>query len=240
MRVHASARKVCSCMKFESPCRGAVGHDGGPGCPRPGPLGRRAPPDAQTPERRARLGRRQPLLGMRTAAPKRLAGPSGRLTPDSEAPMAWLNARRAPRDDAVETRLRARPRWRAHDALLPRVPGLGPVCARTLRLARPALGTRTRQPSAAVVGVAPLHGDSGPLRGRRILWGGRAPVRTGLDMGPLVATRCHPPSTAFEQRRLAAGPITKVALTACRHTVLTMLHAMLKHRAPGKGQEVQN
>ena len=57
---------------------------------------------------------------------------------------------------------------------------MGPVCARTVLLELPALGTRTRQQSAAVVGVAPRHGDSGTLRGRRMLWGGRAHVRTVL------------------------------------------------------------
>jgi transposase len=51
------------------------------------------------------------------------------------------------------------------------------------------LGTLTRQQIAALVGVAPLNCDSGTLRGRRMLWGGRAPVRTVLYMGTLVATR---------------------------------------------------
>jgi len=113
------------------------------------------------------------------------------------------------------------------------------VCARTLLLERPAWGTRTRQQSAALVGVAPLNGASGPLRGRRTIWGGRAHGRTGLDMGTLVATRYHPRITAFYERLLAAGKVKKGALTACRHKFLTILHAMLKHRTPWQSQEVQ-
>ena len=112
--------------------------------PTPRPL-----PDAQTQELRALLGRRQPLRGRRTAAQNRLAGTSERLTQDQEAPMAWLPARLATLDDDLETRLRASPLWRAHDALGQSVPGLGPVWARPLRLERPALGTRTRQQVAA-------------------------------------------------------------------------------------------
>jgi transposase len=74
-------------------------------------------PDAQTQALRALLGRRQPLSGRRTAAPHRLAGTRGRLRQDSKAPMAGLKARLATLDDALETMLRASPRWRENDDL---------------------------------------------------------------------------------------------------------------------------
>ena len=93
---------------------------------------------------------------------------------------------------------------------------------------------------AAWVGVAPLNGASGTLGGRRVIWGGRAHVRTVLDMGTLVATRFHAQSKAFYQRLLAAGKRKKVALTACMHTLVTLLNAMLKHRTSWQAQEVQN
>jgi transposase len=203
--------------------------------PTPRPL-----PDAQTQELRALLGRRQQLIGMRTAEQNRLAGTSERLTQDIKAHIAWLNTRIATLDDALETRLRSSPRWRANDDLWQRVPGIGPVCARTLLLELPELGTLTRQQIAALVGVAPLNGDRGTLRGRRTIWGGRAHVRPVLSMGTLVATRFHPPITALYQRLLAAGKLKKVALTACMHTLVTMLNAMLKHRTAWQAQEVQN
>ena len=183
--------------------------------------------DAQTQELRALLGRRQQLIGMRTAEQNRLAGTSERLTQDIEAHIAWLNARIATLDDDLETMLRASPLWRENDD-------------RTLLLELPELGTLTRQQIAALAGVAPLHCDSGTLRGRRIIWGGRAHVRTVLYMGTLVATRFNPQIKAFYQRLLAAGKIKKVALTACMHKLLTILNAMLKHRTSWKGQEVQN
>src|SRR5436309_2810966 len=116
--------------------------------PTPRPL-----PDAQTQELRALLGRRQQLIGMRTAEQNRLAGTSGRLTKDIEAPIAWLNARIATLDNDLETMLRASPLWRENDDLLQSVPGIGPVCTQTLLLELPALGTRTRQQIAALVGV---------------------------------------------------------------------------------------
>src|SRR4030095_16339838 len=95
--------------------------------PTPRPL-----PDAQTQALHALLGRRQQLLGMRTAEQNRLAGTSGRLQTDIEAHITWLNARLAMLDNDLETLLRASPLWRENDHLLQRDPGLGPLCARTV------------------------------------------------------------------------------------------------------------
>ena len=201
--------------------------------PTPRPL-----PDTQTQELRALLGRRQHLIGMRTAEQHRLAGTSGRLTQDIEAHIAWLNTRIATLDDDLETLLRASPLWRENDDLLQSVPGMGPVCARTLLLELPELGTLTRHQIAALVGVALLNGDSGTLQGRRMIWGDRAHVRTVLYMGTLVATRYNSRIKAFYERLLAAGKVKKVALTACMRKLLTMLNAMLKHRTPWQAQEV--
>ena len=203
--------------------------------PTPRPL-----PDAQTQELRALLGRRQQLIGMRTAEQNRLAGTSGRLQADIAAHITWLNERLATLDDDLETLLRASPLWRENDDLLQSAKGIGPVCAHTLLLELPELGTLTRQQIAALVGVAPLNGDRGTLRGRRTIWGGRAHVRTVLYMGTLVATRYNPQIKAFYERLLAAGKVKKVALTACMPTLLTMLNAMLTPRTPWQPQEVQN
>ena len=203
--------------------------------PTPRPL-----PDAQTHELRALLGRRQHLITMRTAEQHRLAGTSERLQTDIAAHITWLNAGIATLDDDIETMLRASPLWRENDDLLQRAPGIGPVCARTLVLELPELVMLTRQQIAALVGVAPLNCDSGTLRGRRTIWGGRAPVRTVLYMGTLVATRSNPQSKVFYKRLLAAGKVKKVALIACMPTLLTMLNALLKHRTPWQPQEVQN
>jgi transposase len=202
--------------------------------PTPRPL-----PDAQTQELRALLGRRQQLIAIRTAEQNRLAGTHGRIQTDIEAHITWLNARLATLDNDLETMLRSSALWRANDDLLQSAPGIGPVCARTLLLELPELGTLTRQQIAALVGVAPLNCDSGTLRGRRTIWGGRAHVRTVLYMGTLVATRYNPRIKAFYERLLAAGKVKKVALTACMHKFLTILNAMLKHRTPWQFEEVQ-
>jgi transposase len=118
------------------------------------------------------------------------------------------------------------------------VPGIGPVSARTLLLDLPELGTLSRQRIAALAGVAPLHCDSGTMRGRRAIWGGRAPLRATLYMATLVAVRHNPVLQACYERLLAAGKAKKVALVACMRKLLTILNAMVKHQTPWQPREV--
>jgi transposase len=147
--------------------------------PPPRPL-----PDAQAEELCALLARRRPRVAMRTAEQNRLGSAPPRLQAAIQAPITGLNTRLAALDDDPDTTLRASPVWREREELLRRVPGIGPVCARTLRLDLPEVGTLSRQGLAALVGVAPVNRDSGTLRGSRTLWGGRAPVRATLSMSP--------------------------------------------------------
>ena len=195
-------------------------------------------PDAQTEELRALLARRRQLIAMRTAEQNRLENASPRLRADIVAHIAWLNQHVATLDDDLDTTLRASPVWRERETLYRSVPGIGPVCARTLVLDLPELGTLSRQCIAALVGVAPLNRDSGTLRGTRTTWGGRAHVRATLYMSTLVAVRYNPVLKAFYQRLCTAGKAKKVALTACMRKLLTILNAMVKHQTPWQVQEV--
>jgi transposase len=201
--------------------------------PAPRPL-----PDAQTDELRALLTRRRQLIAMRTAEQNRLGSAPPRMQEAIQAHIAWLTTHLATLDDALDTALRASPVWRERDELYRSVPGIGPVCARTLLLELPELGTLSRQRIAALVGVAPFNRDSGTLRGHRTIWGGRAHVRATLYMGTLVAVRHNPVLKVFYERLVAAGKAKKVALTACMHKLLTILNAMVKHQTPWQPREV--
>ncbi|PWJ80408.1 UNVERIFIED_ORG: transposase IS116/IS110/IS902 family protein [Pantoea agglomerans] len=92
----------------------------------------------------------------------------------------------------------------------------------------PELGKLTRREISALVGVAPVNRDSGTMRGRRTIFGGRAGVRTALYMSALVATRFNPVIKAFYIRLVAAGKPKKVALVACMRKLLTILNAILR------------
>ncbi len=96
-----------------------------------------------------------------------------------------------------------------------------------------------RSTFAALVGVAPFACDSGTQRGRRVVWGGRAPVRTVLYMGALVATRHNPAIRAFYLRLVAAGKPKKVALIACMRKLLTILNVMLRTNTPWREMNQQ-
>ncbi|HZW05602.1 MAG TPA: IS110 family transposase [Phycisphaerales bacterium] len=122
--------------------------------------------------------------------------------------------------------------WREKDDLLQSVPGVGNALARTLIAELPELGTLNRKKIAALVGVAPFNRDSGTLRGRRTVWGGRAAIRATLYMAALVASRHNPVIAAFYKRLLAAGKAKKLALTACMRKLLTILNAMLRDKKP--------
>ncbi|MBA7589309.1 hypothetical protein ES708_31391 [subsurface metagenome] len=109
------------------------------------------------------------------------------------------------------------------------MPGVGPHLAIALLAYLLELGTLNRKSIAALAGVAPFNRDSGTLRGKRAVWGGRSCIRATLYMGALVASRRNPDIATFYQRLLAAGKPKKVALTACMRKLLTILNAMLKH-----------
>jgi|SRR5680860_20783 len=120
----------------------------------------------------------------------------------------------------------------AAEALLRSVSGIGPTTATTLIAALPELGRLNRRQICALVGVAPMNRDSGQMRGRRVIHGGRAQVRHTLYMATLTATRYNPVIRMFYQRLLAAGKLKKVALVACMRKMLTILNAMVRDNAP--------
>ena len=194
--------------------------------PEPRPL-----PDAQAQELTALLQRRRQLVEMLTAEKNRLPLASRRIRPQLQTHIEWLHKQIAQFDEDLRQLIRSSPLWREKDDLLRSAPGVGPVLATTLLAALPELGQLTRQQIAALVGVAPLNRDSGTLRGRRTVWGGRAQVRAVLYMSTVVAVRHNPVLIAFYQRLRAAGKAPKLALTACMRKLLTILNAMLKHHS---------
>ena len=94
----------------------------------------------------------------------------------------------------------------------------------------PEIATLDRKQITALVGLAPFPRDSGTLKGRRSIWGGRASVRGALYMAALVATRCNPVIRDFYKRLKAKGKVFKVALVACMRKLLTILNSMIKHK----------
>ncbi len=131
-------------------------------------------------------------------------------------------------DSDLDDTLKKSPLWKEKDDLLQSVPGIGKQTARTLLGLVPELGTLKAPEIGALIGLAPFNRDSGKLRGKRHISGGRARVRAVLYMATLVATRYNPVVKAWYQRLLAAGKPKKVALVACMRKLLVVLNAMMK------------
>jgi len=116
--------------------------------------------------------------------------------------------------------------------LLRSVPGVGPALTSSLLAELPELGSLNRKQVAALVGVAPLNRDSGTLRGRRTIWGGRAALRATLYMAAVVAVRYNTALRPFYLRLLERGKPAKLALTACMRKLLCILNAIARTKRP--------
>jgi transposase len=112
--------------------------------------------------------------------------------------------------------------------LLTSMPGVGLVLACTLIALLPELGRMSRKQVAALVGVAPYAFESGKFKGRRCIWGGRAPVRNVLYMGAMSASNWNPVFKAFHDRLKAAGKLPKVVIVAVMRKMITALNAMVR------------
>jgi transposase len=189
-------------------------------------------PDDATAELALVVQRRRQLQEMLQAEEQRaqLTVVRGAVRANLTAHIAWLQASVDETDRTLRALVEASPVWRAQDALLQSVPGVGPTLAATLLAELPELGRLSRREIAALVGVAPLARDSGTLRGRRTVWGGRRDVRRVLYMATVAATRWNPAIGRFYRRLRAAGKAPKAALVACMRKLLTILNAMVRHQ----------
>jgi len=199
-------------------------------------------PDAEAQELEALLARRRQLLEMLQAERNRLGqvfGKGKRLVRKSlKAHIAFLERELRMTDTDLGEMVKNSPAWRERDELLQSVPGVGPVLSRTLLADLPELGRLSRREIAKLVGVAPLSRDSGTMRGRRFVQGGRATVRAMLYMAALVATKRNAVIRGFYQRLVAAGKPKKLALVACMRKLLTILNTMVRTRTRWNAEAV--
>ena len=192
----------------------------------------RSLPDADMQALRGLVVRRRQVVDMLTAERNHMAQATPWVRRRVARHIAVLQRQLVAVDRELARLIQANPVWRARDELLRSVPGVGNVTARLLVANLPELGQLNRKQIAALVGVAPHNRDSGSYRGKRSVWGGRAPVRAGLYMATLVATRRNAVIRAFYARLCAAGKPKKVALTACMRKLLTILNRMLRSQSP--------
>ena len=187
--------------------------------------------------------RRRQLVDILTAERNRMALLRGKAQANVEGHIEWLAEQIKEQGGEIEAQIQANQAWRQTQELVLSAPGVGKVMASTLLSALPELGKLTHKQIAALGGVAPFNYDSGQMRGKRRVSGGRANVRQVLFMAAMVAVRYNPILKEFYERLLQRGKEKKVALVACMHKLLIILNAMVKQGktwvAPVKDTETE-
>jgi transposase len=196
--------------------------------PEPRPL-----PDAEVRSLDALVTRRRQLLQMLTMERNRLGScADATVRADLQGHIAWLSERLIGSEKELKEAVRASPAWREKDDLLRSIKGIGPVVSQTLLAALPELGAVTNKQAAALAGLAPYDDDSGTRRGARHVRGGRACVRSVLDLAALSAARYNPALRAFKERLEQKGKKAKVILTAVARKLVVLANAVLRDRRP--------
>uniref|UniRef100_C6E5C7 Transposase IS116/IS110/IS902 family protein n=1 Tax=Geobacter sp. (strain M21) TaxID=443144 RepID=C6E5C7_GEOSM len=180
----------------------------------------------------ALITRRRQIIDMITAERNRLASSHSSVKNDIAQTIKWLESRVKDIDDDLSGFIRRNALWKAKADILTTCKGIGPVVSTTMLCSLPELGTLNRRQISGLVGVCPYNRDSGTMRGKRTIFGGRATVRAMLYMAALSAVRFNPVIKTFYDRLIRAGKAYKVAMVACMRKLLTILNAMLKDMKP--------
>ena len=179
---------------------------------------------------RALEQRRRQLVEMIVAERNRMRT-SPRTAKNIEKHVRWLVGQVKKIEKELQDLIASDPGMRSKSAILQSVPGIGPALTFSILGGLPELGQLNRKEIAALVGVAPFNRDSGKLRGKRSVWGGRASIRSALYMAALVGTRCNPVIRALYQRLCALGKPKKVALVAAMRKLLVTINCMVRNQS---------
>ena len=189
-------------------------------------------PDAKAQLIKDLVVRRRQLTTLRTMEKNRRQVMPEALKPSIDRIIETLDREIESLEQLIQHAVEQHDAWRHKRDLLTSMPGIGRSVASTLIGDLPELGSLCRRQIAALTGVAPFNRDSGTLRGKRRIRGGRAHSRTALFLSAMVATRYNPDIKRFYERLLQAGKHKKVALTACIRKIVTALNAMLRDNKP--------
>lgn len=174
------------------------------------------------------LSRRRQITGIRTQELNRIKIMGQAFEASCQRMIDFCNAEIRALEKELEHYVQQQGEWSDRKQILTSAPGVGNTLAYTLLADLPELGTLNAKQVAALVGVAPFNRDSGRLRGKRRIKGGRACVRTVLYMATLSATLCNPIIRDFYHRLVKQGKHKKVAITACMRKFITLLNAMVR------------
>jgi transposase len=192
----------------------------------------RAIPEDDVRDLESLMVRRRQVVEMITAEKNRLGRARESVQTHIKDHIAWLEDQRRDLEKQIELVVSNSSIWREQDKVMRSVKGVGPVFSHTIAAWLPEIGTLSGKEISALVGVAPMNRDSGLMRGKRSICGGRAEVRSVLYMATVVAVTHNPIIRQFYERLTRAGKPPKVAITACAHKLLVILNAMVRDQSP--------
>jgi transposase len=179
------------------------------------------------------LARRRQLIDLRVQEKNRLRRPCSSLVKRSiESIIRTLDDEIKKIDKDLDDTIKGNPEWSERCDLLQTIPGVGKVVAITFVIDVPELGALSPKEIAGLIGVAPYNHDSGKLKGRRMVKGGRRNPRKALYMAVVSGSRCNPRLRSFYDKLRASGKAAKVALVACMRKLLIIMNAMVKAKTP--------
>ena len=174
------------------------------------------------------VARRNQLLDMQTREKNRLQIMPKAIHASIKALLTVIKKQAQKMDDELAQLIESCPEYKAKSDLVQSMPGVGKVSAATLISYLPELGLMNNKQVASLVGVAPMNKESGRYKGKQIIQGGRAQVRTVLFMAMMSAMQCNSKFKATYQRLVAAGKPKKVAIIACVRKMLVILNSMVR------------
>ena len=176
------------------------------------------------------IARRRQLMGMRTQELNRIKIMGKAFEVSCKRIIRYLDEEIARMEKRLAKHVADQAEWTEKQTILKTAPGVGDTLTYTLLADLPEIGSLTNREVSALVGVAPMNRDSGKLRGKRRVQGGRASVRTVLYMATLSAIQCNPVIKAFYKQLVAQGKHKKVAITACMRKFIVILNAMVRDK----------
>ncbi|KAB0301807.1 IS110 family transposase [Vibrio fortis] len=172
--------------------------------------------------------RRNQLLSMQTMEKNRQQILPQSLASSIKPILTALKNQIAKVEEKISKLIDTCPEYQAKNEILQSMPGIGKIASASIISNVPELGFITNKQASSLIGVAPITRESGRLKGKRMIQGGRAQVRTVLYMAMMSAIQCNPVFKATYERLLAAGKPKKVAIVACMRKMVVILNSMLR------------
>ena len=179
-------------------------------------------------EREALQSRRRQLVDLRIQEINHLEKTNGKVKKSIKSVIKMLEKQIKAIEEALSESIEKDEELKEKAAILQSAKGVGKTVAHILLSELPELGNLNRQQISHLVGVAPLNKDSGQMKGRRQIWGGRKEVRNALYMSTLVAVHHNASMKQYYAKLLGTGKAKKVALIACLRKLLLILNQLIK------------